>query len=155
MKAITHQQQGPLECVPTVVSMLSGIPKEKIMHEAVVAAGFPDFFAENWPLALHLADLGRVQIIHDVISEHVPWLTGIHLRVSRQHPIQSLPEVLEGRGAMSIVSPDFTLAHIVAYQDGVVFDPGMERAVPYSLWKEAHTDPQAMLYQIWADPESL
>lgn len=116
------QQQGHNECFPTVVGMLAGVPKDEIIQWALLGTPY-NFWAE-----VGKADRRALQQV--ICDAFLPWLDGCEVNRVRYgffEPVP-LPAVFRARGCLTIYGA--TWAHIVAFEQGVIYDPSESTAIP-------------------------
>lgn len=123
---IKHQRQGPMECVPTSIGMLLGIPKDDVITAAKPPGfqtwagmmGHPEF----WEATCLLLDAG----FGDGTGKRM--LTA-HMR--RNPPVNACPT---GRGLILIQGPT---AHCVAFEHGLIYDPEHDKPMYWNAWRRA------------------
>lgn len=141
-----HIKQGYGECLPTTVAMLSGKPPKVVMDTVLAGSTFEEkvwvdycsFLTEMsiFNQALFNSELDNmVRVLHTF----VPWLPITNIRCHDQLGINGLTfselpdELPPGRGAISFGRPG--AGHVVAYENGTVFDGDISFPVEWEAYR--------------------
>ena len=123
-----HQRQGTdYDCLPTTMAMLADVDRLTVLRVAELRTGRPwsrlvgtsDF----WPTARYLADLLMLPLPIDAMREG-DCMTGDMLASER---------VAHSKGTIVVRHRGGT-RHIVAFEDGLVYDPISLRPQDFSSW---------------------
>jgi hypothetical protein len=144
-----HQQRN--ECMLAVLAMLSGHTLWDVRLRAAKLLVHEFHYFSNWS---RLVDTPTTEcnLIFWECCHILCRQLGISPRIIHRYPScrvpgsEALPDVdLSGRGTIDI---EFTTTyHIVAYQNGMVFDSGQHGPLPWSKWWEMWS-PHVRSYQI-------
>jgi hypothetical protein len=156
---LTHQVQGRMECLPTVVAMLAGVPKDEVIAWGLDYAGqiidhrsrftvWADLTnggsAGFWPVAIgtinHFLGKGVGQA-----HREASWLVDLAggrgfvavdgAAVCPGPPTPRRPRKLPGgRGLITIRYRQNQ--HVAAFENGFVFDPAELAPLTYREWKQ-------------------
>ena len=137
MAKMKHIKQGDLACFPTVLAMLSGTDVNKIMADAQVI----NPLVHTWGDAMmqQMAKPGDdLDMIYKALArKYAPYLID-HTSPVRVKDVSAAGRYMSyqafisatatGRGAIFLCSRYISrpCAHIAAFEQGVIFDPGLE-----------------------------
>lgn len=123
-----HIRQKPYECFPTVLAMLLDKPVVRVKREiqGKQLAGY------EWSLLNTRADKGKqlTRQVEAYLHKHLPWMT-LESYVT-ESPLGADPRRFDlpiGRGVLVINR------HIVAFENGVVFDPGTPAPIDWQEYR--------------------
>lgn len=128
-----HQRQGEKECLLTTIAMLADCPLDRARRIAAIYAGSKQWNATNWPTTNYLCAVLKVRLPTTEIHE------GCRAAIGGIGNRSTFPAKLpEGRGTILLwyaeaVPPH---GHIVAYEDGIVYDPSEGNPMAYHVWRE-------------------
>jgi hypothetical protein len=150
---LSHQQQGDMECLPTVVAMLAGRSKDEVIEwglEHCLASTRP----KTWCAMTRLGGWLFWETAVKVMDHFLGAGTGdAHRKASRLVdyslgqafvPVEgsAIPETIaprprkppSGRGIITIRYGHYR-QHVAAFDNGFVHDPGCDHAMTYREWR--------------------
>jgi hypothetical protein len=153
---MNHIRQSGETCYPTTVAMLSGQPVSQVIQTLLRHTPFRSW-DEMMDTSVRLT-LGEINLITDIVHNNarsiLPWISPESLRVSYNQPRVSLsPSVLNGRGTISVRRPG--AGHVVAFENGTIYDPGFAQPIPWELWEMMHDMSGSKIVNLTVDPESV
>ena len=127
---IKLQRQGPMECWPTTVCMLTGHDWPTLRREVEKGYGGPYVIVRSGPRGTEMKNFIIRKTNADPRLLSSAWAHGVTIKRGRA-PRMKIP--VRGRGMLLIVKrvrmkDTDLIAHVVAYENGLVYDP--ERLTP-------------------------
>ncbi len=145
---LVHQRQGSNECLPTAVAVLAGVPKDDVIEWArqkfnVASCAQWDGFAYGtgnsstfWMFATavieHFIAPGVGRAYHGAVIAAFPSRYALEVVPGGNGPTRRTRRLFKGRGLITIRRGRFQ--HVVAFENGVVFDSGQLGPLPYKEW---------------------
>jgi hypothetical protein len=119
------QKQKPYECFPTVLAMLLDTPVARVKQELLAG----ELKKDSWAYLIanpYTAKFGVLQArVEAYLAKHLPWVPAKAFKLDYAGEQYTLPA--SGKG-VAIFS-----GHIVAFEDGLVFDPNPMKAAPIPM----------------------
>jgi hypothetical protein len=153
---MNHILQFGETCYPTTIAMLSNRPVESVIRALLQHTPL-----RTWEQLMEIVP--RVsqdefdyisRIIHRNAQSILPWITPEALRVSYYQPRIGLSSsALNGRGTMSLRKPG--AGHVVAFENGMIYDPAIQQPVPWKLWEMLHDMTGCKVVNLTVDPGSI
>jgi len=94
------------------------------------------------------------RIIHRNAQSILPWISTKALRAfPTDEPVGLSSSVLNGRGTITVRK--LRAGHVVAFENGMIYDPGIPAPINWRLWKMLHDMSGAKVVDLTVDPESV
>jgi hypothetical protein len=153
---MNHIRQFGETCYPTTIAMLSGQPVNQVIRTLLQHTPFRSWDEMmDQSVRLTLDEINHVSdIVHNNAQSILPWISPEAFRVSYSKLRISLsPSVLNGRGTISVRKPG--AGHVVAFENGTIYDPGFTQPVPWELWEVLHDMSGGKIVDLTVDPRSV
>lgn len=125
------QKQGSDECLPTAIAMVTGVDKEVVVKElkrAFIEGAEREFTYSDWVRLCHPTVLWR--ILSPTLKKFVPNLVEDMIVLRNLGIPFSNTQIPSGRGFITTISRYFNRnGHIVAFEDGVVYDSALDGGI--------------------------
>jgi hypothetical protein len=133
-KQMKFRRQGWCECFPTVVAMLTNHTPRYIIKRMLAVVSYTSW--EEF-VKFGTQDIPSIDKMFLIVQEMLPWLTlecfkRLSYNMTTGYQLEGLD--LTGRGVITIVCL-FT-RHIVAYQDGIIYDPFQKKPMTVQEWRK-------------------
>lgn len=148
MAKMQHIKQGDLACFPTVLAMLSGNDVNKIIAEAQLINPLVHSWGDAMLQAMSKPGDDLDMVYKALARKYAPYLIE-HTSPVRVKDIGAAGKFMSyhafisatatGRGAILLCSRFISCpaAHIAAFEQGIIFDPGLDGPIPahdYYVW---------------------
>jgi hypothetical protein len=155
---MNHILQSEAECYPTTIAMLSNQPVKKVIQTLLRDTPY-----NTWQEMMVSSTFTRIdvfdhvtRIIHRNAQSILPWISTKALRAfPTDQPVglSLSPLALSGRGTITVRKPG--AGHVVAFENNMIYDPGISAPINWRLWKMLHDMSGAKVVDITVDPESI
>ena len=116
------QKQGDDECALAVLAMLTDTPLSVVRTLALKNTNAPSWYTNVKGFSSTIANLCFISGLPDLTAPY-----------ERNFPSSHQSTIdLSGRGQIYILW--FGTAHVVAYEDGIIYDSGYEGPMPLQTW---------------------
>ena len=141
MAKMQHLKQGELACFPTVLAMLSGIDVNKILADAQVINPLVHTWADAMTKNMSQPGDDLDMVYKALARKYAPYLID-HTAPVKVKDVGAAKQYMSyqafisttatGRGAILLCSRFISIprAHIAAFEQGVIFDPGLDGSMP-------------------------